>query len=95
MWDLGECGPWDHHGAHLPLGEEEGVAHDHARHEVCDVRELVGGAAVSHCIDAAVGRLQLVGHLQAIGHMLSTVSLLGTSDSHHENNCECRVSQPT
>lgn len=69
MWDLGECGPWDHHGAHLPLGEEEGVADDHACHEVCDVRELVGGAAVPHCIDAAVGCLQLVGHLQAIGHI--------------------------
>ena len=66
---LGECGPGDQHGTHLALGKEEGIAHHHACHEVCHMRELVGSAAVPHSIDAAVACLQLVTHLSAISQI--------------------------
>lgn len=60
---LRKCGPRDEHGAHLGLGKEEGILHDHASHEVCHMCELVGSAAVPHSIDVAVCGLKLISHL--------------------------------
>ena len=57
---LSEGSPRNEHGAHLALGEEECIADNHAGHEVSYMRELVGSAAVSHSIHAAVAGLQLI-----------------------------------
>ena len=57
---LSEGSPGDEHGTHLALGEEEGIADDHAGHEVSYMRELVGGAAVPDSVHAAVAGLQLI-----------------------------------